>query len=88
MFTANDLSARVRQRPFTPFRIATSGGESFDITHPELIWVGRRDVHIGFADATDPVHYDQAVRVAIMHITTIRDLPVGAPPAGGNGEAP
>ena len=50
MITSADILARVRQRPFVPLRLSTSAGESFDITHPDLVLVGRRDVTFGIAD--------------------------------------
>ncbi len=92
MFNSNDLTERVRRVPFTPFRIHTNGNEDFDITHPDNVLVGRREVAIGITLPDDPIHFDRLVRVAILHITSIRDLPVGAPAAGdggnGNGAAP
>jgi len=85
VFNSNDLTERARRIPFAPFRIRTSGDEEFDVTHPENIWVGRREVQIGITLPDDPIHYDRTVRVAIMHITSIRDLPVAHPAQGGNG---
>lgn len=85
MFTHHDIRARVRRQPFTPFRIVTSAGETYDIPHPDLIMVGRRDLSVGIATADDPTTYDQVSRVAILHITALQDLPVAAP-SSGNGQ--
>jgi hypothetical protein len=85
MFTSEMLKARVKQQPFAPLRIVTSSGESYTVTHPDLLWVGVRDVHIGIASAKNPTVYADVARVALMHITALEDLPV--PPASqGNGE--
>jgi hypothetical protein len=85
MFTANDIQARVRSRPFVPVRIVTSAGQPFDIYHPDLIMVGRRDLTLGTASAENPTQYEQTTRVAILHVTALVDLPVPTPPAG-NGQ--
>ena len=86
MFTADDLKARIRQHPFVPLRIVTSSGEAFDLYHPDLIMVGRRDLTIGIASVEHPGQYERQTRVAIMHVTALEDLPVPTPPSGGNGE--
>ena len=85
MFTQQDIRARVNHQPFTPFRIVTSSGESYEVHHPDLIMVGRRDLAVGIADAQDPTTYDQLARIAIMHITALEDLPSPAA-SSGNGQ--
>jgi hypothetical protein len=85
MFTADDIQARVRQQPFQPLRIVTSAGQTFDLYHPDLIMVGRRDLTVGRASAENPTQYEQTTRIAIMHVTALEDLPMSAK-SGGNGQ--
>jgi hypothetical protein len=85
MFTANEIYDRVKQRPFTPIRIKTSGVESYDIHHPDLVLVGRRFLELGTASSEDPRYFDQISRISILHITAIEDLPVSRS-VSGNGE--
>ena len=85
MFTPKDIDARVRTQPFVPLRIITTAGQTFDIYHPDLILVGRRDLMVGMAISEDPSHYDQITRVALMHITALEDLPTPHAPTG-NGQ--
>jgi hypothetical protein len=73
MFT--DIQARVREQPFVPLRIAVSSGQTFDIHHPDLIMVGCRSLIIGTASTESPTQYEQATRVAILHVTALEDLP-------------
>jgi hypothetical protein len=73
MFTHADIRARVRQVPFVPFRIVTSSGQAFDIPHPDLVFVGVRDLMVGAAATNEPTYYDGVTRVAIMHITALQD---------------
>jgi len=85
MFTADMIHDRVRRRPFVPLRIVTSSGQTFDVFHPDLIMVGRRDITIGIASVEHPGQYERQTRVAIMHVTALEDLPAPTPP-GGDGE--
>jgi hypothetical protein len=87
MFTPDQIQSRARQQPFVPFRITTSAGQTFEVRHPELIMVGRRDLSVGTASAENPLQYDNVTRIAIMHVTTLEDLPASAP-SGGNGQQP
>ena len=81
MLTAEDIRAHARELPFTPFRITTSSGETFDVTHPDLVMVGRRDVVIGIPKPDKPTLHDQTVKVGILHITSLLDLPTPTPPS-------
>ena len=85
MFTADDIQTRIRVRPFVPLRIVTSAGQSFDVYHPDLVMVGRRDLTIGRASSDNPTQYEQTTRVAIMHVTAMEDLPARVT-SGGNGQ--
>jgi hypothetical protein len=87
MLTADDVRTRARQQPFSPFRITTSAGEEFDVTHPDLIMVGRRDVVIGLANQPTTPIYDRLARISILHITSLRDLPLPSNPTPSNGAA-
>jgi hypothetical protein len=79
MFRIEDIQARLQERPFVPLRIVTSSGQSYDITHPDLVLPGVRSLIIGIASNDNPTVFEQANRVALMHITDLQDLPT--PPA-------
>ena len=87
MLTADIIEKRVRARPFVPLRIVTSSGESYDITHPDLVLVGQRDMIVGTSSAKSPTRYEQVSRISIMHVTALEDLPAPSKPTG-NGHAP
>jgi hypothetical protein len=86
MFTAEEILKRMRVRPFQPVRIIVSEGMHFDIKHPDLVLVGRHDVTIGTPDPASPSIYEGVMRVALVHIVALEDLPV-PPPASANGPA-
>jgi hypothetical protein len=75
MFSSDDIQKRLRQSPFIPVRIIISSGQTFDILHPDLVLVGRRDITIGIASTESPAQYEQTTRVPITHVTALDDLP-------------
>ena len=85
MFNHESIRARLRQQPFRPVRIVTSSGQTVDVTHPDLVLVGIRDVTVGTASRRDPSAYDTVTRIALMHITALEDILVPVPP-GSNGQ--
>ena len=79
MFRYEDIQGRLREKPFRPFRIVASEGQQFDIKHPDLVFVGRHDLMIGFATPAHPTVYDRVTRVALVHIVALEDLPQTSP---------
>jgi hypothetical protein len=80
MFRADDIQARLRERPFRPLRLIASEGLRYDINHPALVLVGQRDLMIGHPSPENPQVYDRLVRVALVHVVGIEDLPATASP--------
>ena len=85
MFTMEDVGARFRHRPFTPVRVRTSSGESYDVMHPEQVLVGRREFVIGIGTREEPTYHDRLARISLLHITAMEDLPVKKGKSNGNG---
>lgn len=83
MFTADDIRARLKGHPFTPTRIVTTTGQTYDVYHPDLVLVGRQFLIIGTPSQENPSHAEQATRVALLHITEMQDLPSPAQPGNG-----
>jgi hypothetical protein len=75
MFNADDVQDRLQVRPFIPVRIITSSGQSYDITHPDLVLVGRRYLIVGTASNDNPKQFETANFVSVMHITDMQTLP-------------
>jgi len=86
MLTATEIRARVDRCPFTPFRVVTSSGNTYDVLHPELILVGRRELTIGRPWSSNPTVYDAKDHVAVLYVTALEDIVQPAPP-GANGSA-
>ena len=84
MFTGETIQERMRERPFIPVRIVTTTGQTYDISHPDLVWVGEQYLMIGTASAKNPSLFNQVTRLAILHVTELQDLPTLVAP-GQNG---
>ncbi len=85
MYSAEDIQARLRQKPFQPMRIIVSEGLRYDIHHPDLVFVGRRDIMIGSPAKDNPSVYDQVTRVALVHVVALEDIPVSQATGDGQG---
>ncbi len=84
MFSAEEFQARLREKPFRPFRIIASEDQRFEIRHPEMVMVGRRDLAIGVPHSANATVYDRLIRIALVHVVAMEDLP--SAPTTGNGQ--
>ena len=57
LFSGESIKERMKGRPFVPLRIVTTSGESYEVHHPDMLWVGEREVHIGISSKKDPSLY-------------------------------
>jgi hypothetical protein len=84
--TREDLLEHVRRQPFVPFRITLTTGRTFDVYHPDLIMVGRREAVIGLTlDPADTV-YDRSAHADLFHIVTVDPLERPTAVPGGEEE--
>ena len=83
MFRAEDIQSRLREKPFRPVRVIASEGLRYEIHHPDLVLVGQRDLIIGFPSPQNATIYDQVVRIALVHVVGLEDLPAAATSANG-----
>ena len=75
MMTANRLMNYVTSEPFRSFRIKMTGGDTFEIRHPEMVQVGRTTATI-FTWMSDE-HENQNERereISIILIESIEPL--------------
>lgn len=81
----DELVKLLRIRPFSPLRIHVTGGQTYDITHPECVIVlrGRVDIGLGGDPETGPV--ERVEHVSLLHIVRVEELQVARPPSSENG---
>jgi hypothetical protein len=69
----------VKANPFRPFRIRMNSGRTYDIRHPEMVRVGKRDLLIFtfVSDSSDV--YDRWENIGLLLIESVAHLetPVG-----------
>jgi hypothetical protein len=86
MFSYEGVKERVRGQPFRTVRIVLSTGQSYDIAHPDLVFVGKRFLIVGVPDRDDPAVADRVTHVALSHVTELLDMAASTPQLG-NGAA-
>jgi hypothetical protein len=60
------------RRPFQPFRLVMSSGQSYEVRHPEMAFLTRTDLLVGI-DADDGV--PAAFKIcSLLHVATIEPL--------------
>lgn len=63
------------ERPFRPFRLVMSSGESYEVRHPEVALVTRHDILIGVN--LDSHASPASFRIcSLLHVTAIEPLAI------------
>ena len=72
------------QRPFQPFRLVMSSGQSYEVRHPEMAFLTRTSIFVGTDIAEDGVP-DQFRICSLLHVATIEPLAAASPNPRSNG---
>ena len=72
--TSQEVLNYVQAQPFSPFRIRMNSGRIFDIRHPEMVRVGRRDVLIFTFVSDSPDVYDRWENISLLLIESLAPL--------------
>lgn len=70
--TFRDLMA---QRPFQPFRLVMSSGQTYEVRHPEMAWLTRTSILVGTDIADDGIPAEFKI-CSLLHVTAVE--PIGA----------
>lgn len=81
--TQENLHEAARRQPFEPFRLILTTGAPYDVRHPDLIIVGRRSAIIGITNNPNGIAFDRTIKVDLLHVVGIEELPNSAEPANG-----
>jgi hypothetical protein len=78
-----DLLKAVRARPFIPFRLLLTNGESLEVGHPEMCMPGARSTVIGMPSSSKPLPViDSYSIVDLLHIVRLEPIQQAAPSNG------
>jgi hypothetical protein len=85
MLTAEAVRQRARLQPFIPFRLVTSTNRTYDVHHPDAIYVTRGYVIVPLpgGQGADEIP-DQTTMIATVHLTELQDLPAPATSAAAD----
>jgi hypothetical protein len=72
--TPQEVLNYVQAQPFRPFRIRMNSGRTFDIRHPEMIRVGKRDLLIFTFVGESAAVYDRWENVSLLLIESLAPL--------------
>ena len=61
------------QRPFKPFRLVMSSGETYEVRHPEMALLTRTDILVGVGEVEDDVPADFRI-CSLLHVATVEPL--------------
>jgi len=73
--TVQTFRELLTQRPFKPFRLAMSSGQTYEVRHPEMALLTRTDILVGVGESEDGVPADFHI-CSLLHVTSVE--PVGA----------
>jgi len=81
--TVQTFRELLSQRPFRPFRLVMSSGQSYDVRHPEMAMLTRTDMLVGVDVDDDEVPASFRI-CSLLHVTAVEPLPTGAPGTPAN----
>ena len=67
------------QRPFRPFRLVMSSGQSYEVRHPEMALLTRSDLLVGVNETDEGVPAEFKI-CSLLHVSAIEPL---SPAASG-----
>jgi hypothetical protein len=71
--TAETFREILRRRPFEPFRVVMSSGESYNVMHPEMALVSARSLILALPDPTQP-EGERLAFCSYLHLTHVEVL--------------
>lgn len=79
--TAEELKELIRRRPFEPLRIHMTDGTTYDIRHPDNIFILRHRIDIGRAQDPSTGILDGVDYLSLLHVVRV-EMPPQTPHAG------
>jgi hypothetical protein len=75
--TTGTFKELLTQRPFKPFRLVMSSGQTYEVRHPEMALLTKTDILVGIEETDDGVPAEFKI-CSLLHVTTIEPLAQGA----------
>jgi hypothetical protein len=81
------IKDRLSRRPFEPFRVIMSSGDSYEVRHPELAFLLRNGLYVAEPTPEGQVPED-ATWCGLLHIAAIESLTAASTGQPSNGDKP
>jgi hypothetical protein len=85
MMTVQTFRELLTQRPFKPFRLVMSSGQTYDVRHPEMALLTRSDLLVGIDATEDGVPAEFKI-CSLPHVSAIE--PINSPSPGSRWARP
>jgi len=63
----------LKERPFKPFRLVMSSGQSYEVRHPEMALITKSDILVGVDIEDDGVPAEFKI-CSMLHVTAVEPL--------------
>lgn len=74
--TTADIKKHLQEVPFKAFRLHVTDGRTFDVKHPDFLFVTKNRVIVGLPGGPDSLIPDRIEFVSLLHIVSIEELQV------------
>ena len=71
---AEDMKEILTGQPFTPIRIYLSDGKTYDITHPDQVYVMKSRMIIGTKSDPETRIVERSEQIALVHVVRVEPL--------------
>jgi hypothetical protein len=71
--TVQTFRELLSERPFKPFRLVTSSGNTYDVRHPEMALLTKTDILVGVGDTEEGVPAEFKI-CSLLHVTAVESL--------------
>jgi hypothetical protein len=78
--TVNTFRELLSRRPFRPFPLVMSSGQTYEVRHPEMAFLTRSDLLVGVDEADDGVPAEFKI-CPLLHVSEIEPLATSSPEA-------
>jgi hypothetical protein len=73
IMTVKTIRELLAQRPFRPFRLVMSSGQTYEVRHPEMALLTRTDILVGVGDTDDGVPAEFRI-CSLLHVATVEPV--------------
>jgi hypothetical protein len=80
--TVQTFRELLAQRPFKPFRLVMSSGQTYEVRHPEMAMLTRTSILVGIDIADDGVPAEFKI-CSLLHVTAVEPLNLSEPKQAG-----